>query len=1485
MKLELEQTVHFGDVAYYITDGPFNGYVSDVYTAKLVDTDLPVVIKLVRHDTPDDEKKIEGLNNEGNTLRVLNQVEDSQWQSLPDVLTRAKRAQETAIDRYIIANFDHGEIAPGTPYLVQEMAPPEFKRLKIESIADEIRTLEVALATARGMEVAHTQNFTLDDFVPPTKFDRLRAGWNDLGQLIFKLIDWNITGTPAEYREKASLDMFYFAQYLYYMLTGGYVTVDRQKRPPADLSTGGANWSKITEGSRQILQKALQRNERVRYQRPSQIANDLAWWLETLKTSQSENAVTRLEDRGWQAKQTSEYSRLLAVSNLALRLNLPEDKRRSFERWEEQGRKELEKRELAALVDGRSSLLTVAYEKAIKQFAEVLLSEDEQSEVARQARLYQMQSQIGRDLQTYYKGDDIRQKEEWRSLEIAITQLRESKWQGAITSLRASEKARPELKDIDRFEAFQDLLAITNQFIVYDEHISRKKPLTYSPLPTDPDWVKAEGEKIELLHTMVAQLKQSAELAPKEPFFREQYETEFANLQDRERRYHVHKRIHQHDQQARQKLVDGLSAHQAGKWAEAGKLFKEVMEQVKTAAEELHKLERGEGKADDPHDGVVARQLQELQSEAESYYAHAQRIATAVVKRAQANEAVRQGEYAQAVTMATEAEDSDPGNGRMQEILQIAEAGGRILRKADTEIAPIRTQLKRPQLTLLELQESLKNLDDIARWQGQSFPNLDVIDTFMFPQTLREEINSLRETLQERLKQNSADATTAYRQAKDAIEAGNYGHALEHAELTKSLNPQQKELEALLAEIRVGIQVTQQIESLLLQVERLIFRPGIDTLPELQAGRKKVSQALNWQNTPFTSLPQDLFGTQLSSVGRNFRLNNPLREHLTEQSRRLSKEIDKSSEYQRVATVLEKIVDNRQIVLLLTQLTNKLKSIDGNSGEATEEDFNRYLSDIHREMLQATRGQLTALQDVRKQLQQEILSWGQLEAIVSTLDKLGDAAQLSDWQTVANKWESLCKQEKDVADVYGRTTLRNQLQRGILLFDSDTKTIENPAVVEALAHVVTTMEAMTASVVIAGRVQAALENPTAYTLKPEVISLHNDLTSLQNSWPMMAQQAALWQAQFDEQILSKYLRPFVVEVARHQADAKANPADRDEYLILMLQAAQSGWEELPPDLQERWSNKNGPLFKEALQYMTTRQAVQAALAILLKQHGGTDEFQTAARQMTNNPALMLDSLPELYKADLQAMLEEIKVAAEQEEIYAKSPEPSTYAQYIKECQALTKREITALTNLDLYSDQSLFASYRARLTRKVGEIEQTLKDDLEAEVGKLKQQLTSGEPHSPHTYLSFYWQMRWLERDDEETLNQLLQQGEGLARWLAEEARRHFGSASKEAWQKQWPQKLLNHVALLQRGLFHPTDEDSKPWAGLDLPEGTPRPTEKEIYSKQKLKALQKAIDLFPQQMGLVAVAKPVTAPPRPMSQETLPAPVVAGNAWGDTPQ
>lgn len=1478
MKLELEQTVHLGDIAYYITDGPFNGYVSDVYFARMIDTDLPVVIKLVRHDTPDDEKKIEGLINEGNTLRVLNQVEDSQWQSLPGVGARAKRAQETAIDRYIIANFDHGEMAPDKPYLVQEMAPPEFKRIKIESITDEIRTLEVALATARGMGVAHTQNFTLDDFVPPTKFDRLRADWDEQGRLAFKLIDWNITGAPSEYREKAPLDMFYFAQYLYYMLTGGYLTLDRQKLPPADLSTGGTNWSQITEGSRQILQKALQRNERVRYQRPSQIADDLIWWLETLKASRGENAITRLEDRGWQARQKSEYSRLLSVSNLALRLNLPEDKRRSFERWEEQGRKELEKRELAALVDGRSSLLTGAYEKADKQFAEVLLREDEQSDIARHARLYQMQAKIGFALQNLYNGADIRQKDEWRLLEIAITQLRESKWTSAIVALRAAEKDRSELKDASRFEAFHDLLAPTSEYIAYDENISRKKPYTHPPLPTDPDWVKVEGERIELLHTMVAQLKRSAELAPKEPFFREQYETESANLQDRERRYHVHKTIHQHDQQARQKLGDGLFAQKAGKWTEAGKLFKEVVEQVKTAVEELHKLESGEGKAEDPHDGLIARQLQELQSEAESYYAHAQRIATAVTKRTQANEAVRQGEYAQSAMLATEAEDLDPGNGRMQEILKIAEVGGRILRKADTEIAPIRIQVQSPQIALPELQESLNKLDSIIRTQGHPFPNLAASDTITFPQTLREEINSLRETLQERFKQTTADATGAYRQAKDAVEAGNYTEALERAELTKSLNPQQKELEALFGEIRVGIQVTQKIELLLREVARLAFRPGIDTLPELQEGRKEVGQARSWKDTPFTSLPQNLFGAQRPPVGSSFRLNKLFLEQLTEQSARLSKEIEKSTEYQRATTELEKVVDNRQIVLLLTQLTNKLKSIDGNPGETPEKDSRRYLSDAHRELLQVTSGQLTALQDIRQQLQQGNLSWEQLEAIVFALEKLGDAAPLSDWQTVANKWESLCKQES-VADVYGRATLRNHLQRGILIFDSGTKTIQNRSVVEAL---VITLEAMTDSVVTADRVQVALENQTAHWLKPEVISLYNDLTSLQESWPLMAQQADQWQAQFDEQIFFEYLRPLAEKIIRYQTDAEDDPVNRDKYLKPMFQAAQSGWEGLPVDLQQRWLNKNGPLFKEVLQHMTKRQTVQADLDMLLEQHGRTDEFQTAARQLTN--LKLGDSLPALYRTDLQAMLEDIQLAAQQEAAYAESPESSTYAQYIKECQALAQREITALSSLDRYINQSPFAAYHARLERKTHETEQTLQNSLEVEVNKLRQQLkTSGEPALPDGYLSFYWQMRWLKRDNEGTLNQLFQQGEEVARWLAEEARRHFGSASKETWQKQWPQKLLNHVALLQRGLFFPTDEDSKPWAGLDLPEGTPRPTEKEIYSKQKLDALQKAVGLFRQQMGLEPLTNPTITSPSPMSQEI--SPDAPGNAWGGIPR
>lgn len=532
MKLQNGETLLLNGVHYQIQERLGRGAVSDVYPALLDGvTEARVVVKMVRDDAGDDPLKMEALQCEADTLSLLNRAEDPQWIGLADARARFRQVQKTIVQRKVIALLDAGELAPGQPFVVQEIAPAAFERFTIETPADEARLFRIAQATLDVVALAHHNDLSLKDFEPATKGDRIRLQWLDDAQQTFalKVIDWNITGGP----ELMAQDLFYFGGHLYYWLTGRHVYVDSEGRTPANLGTGNPAWGTLTAGTRQLVAKLLHRDPQRRYASVDVLAADVAWWNEILAQIGASSVFRRLDDRLWQARPAGRYDRVRAIADLALRLNPPADARQSFEQSLKQAQDELDKENWQPIAHAQVTLGTRAYEKAALEFAQQLKILPQESEAARLARIYQSLAGTGALLKQHYQGADERRSPEWETLETrAIPALVQRRWQEAQSALNEVKRLRPETRDWTALNDLTDWAASGARYVgevtaAFAEAENRADPLSDAWLETEQTKIAAHEAAVEILKTVQNK-------APFEPEFKERLNIESDQLKIRQ---------------------------------------------------------------------------------------------------------------------------------------------------------------------------------------------------------------------------------------------------------------------------------------------------------------------------------------------------------------------------------------------------------------------------------------------------------------------------------------------------------------------------------------------------------------------------------------------------------------------------------------------------------------------------------------------------------------------------------------------------------------------------------------------------------------------------------------------------------------------------------------------------------------------------------------------------------------------------------------
>lgn len=517
--------IRLGGITYSDLAPLGTGAVAEAYAATAFDQ--RVVVKLLGEKWSSDGEEAQGLAHEAEVLRTLNAAEDSTYADLSSVADRIARARETEMQRVIVALFDAGFDDIGRPYVVQELAPPSVEIRPVTMPEDEWRILLVLRRVAQGLVVAHRHGFALTDF-EPAKYDRIRVRWREgTAEPQVCLIDWNITGGPDQFER----DIFYFGGHTYHLLLGRYLEMESDGRPPHTLGLGAPAWNALSEGSRILLNKLLHRDPLRRYRQARDLEQDLTWLLRTIEWSLAPSQIDRLRTRAYDARGQERYDRLLALTELALRLPLSGTDRALFETLRNQAREELEKELWQPIAMAHVSLLAKQYNQAAVNFERALVSLDARSEPARRARYLRQQALVGQALRDQGAPDPT-QLAEWEHINRGVQQLIDHTWEDAVSSFGRAATIRPALTTLP---GFANLRAIAGGGAMLDE-AARLQTQAQSPgNPADPEWLKKEQDQINKLKEVRNLLDTAVKGAPSEPFLDDALRSCRRELEEREK--------------------------------------------------------------------------------------------------------------------------------------------------------------------------------------------------------------------------------------------------------------------------------------------------------------------------------------------------------------------------------------------------------------------------------------------------------------------------------------------------------------------------------------------------------------------------------------------------------------------------------------------------------------------------------------------------------------------------------------------------------------------------------------------------------------------------------------------------------------------------------------------------------------------------------------------------------------------------------------
>jgi hypothetical protein len=672
------------------------GAVANTYLAQLLPApDIQVALKIVRPDVLGDPENVDALRKESRTLDELNAAEDTRWRHISEVVDRARYAERTKDQRYIVALLGQGEVEPGQPFVVQEVAPPAFKRFEIQSPADELKLLRVMKAVVDVMTLTHHTGMALKDFEPETKGDRIRVQWDESQRgFLFKMIDWNVTGNT---KQEQAQDLLYFGGHLYYFLLGRHLRFDNPERsdqspqPPVNISMGVPNWEEITEGSRQLLQKLLHRDPQRRYQSAEALSQDMTWWIDTLEQIGASDALRRLDKRLWQARPAGQYDRVLAIADLGLRLNPPTDARESFLESLQKAREEMEKADWEPIARARVTLGTGAYEGAAREFAQQVRVLDPESKTARIARIYLQLSRAGFLLKKKMNKRDIRSTPEWELIERAAGALVDEQWRDAQEAVSDLTRRLPTASSWAPVKTLRDLA----QAGVLAEEAVRlaQEARPRRPDADRPEWFQIEREQIQKQGKAVEALKQARDLASDEPAIKNALLNETQLLEQRKHFLQRYRDADKFIDTAEKTLEEAKETYNSEDYAGAATLFEQARQAYQDALQEFQWILSQDAKQ--PRASIYRDRIQQREYDAEQRWREAteraetqNRFEDAVTD---AQEALRLGQYDGALHHARVAAEIAPDRVDIQAMVAESRTGERLLVQARREIQSAET--------------------------------------------------------------------------------------------------------------------------------------------------------------------------------------------------------------------------------------------------------------------------------------------------------------------------------------------------------------------------------------------------------------------------------------------------------------------------------------------------------------------------------------------------------------------------------------------------------------------------------------------------------------------------------------------------------------------------------------------------------------------------------------------------------------------------
>lgn len=583
MSFESNQPVTLNRESYRIERLLGSGAMALVYLAHpAVVPDADVIIKI-----PINKGYEEGVRREVEILKTLTEAEDPFWIQFNTLQTRLSRIGDATQrqKRLIAALLDCGETDDGQPFLVQEFAPPQFERFKLNTITDEYRLVAVGAAVAKAMALAHQHNFALKDFAPSTKSDRIRVKWlSTPDQFELKMIDWNVTGDAADF----SQDLFMFGQHFHFFLLGRQVIFDSAGLPPRNLDSGGGHWSRLTEGSRLILQQLLHRDMAKRYRNAQDIADDLHWWAETLQQVKDSRSIETVESRYQQNRAKRRYDRNLALARLALSFNPPADKVLVYQKWVDEARNELEKAIRLPIAHLRSDLLIGSYRTAAEGFAQQLQALPKEGEAARLVRIYMYQSQLGIQLKEMLSSTDIRPTEAWQEVTQSVSALIEKDWGQANRHLSALISILPSIGESDTLKTMRQW--VQGGMLVQQANRDIERTEFLPGAVKKPGWLEEEADLITQAEKATRNLQKSCELAPFEYDFVDRFQAAEAALEDRKNLLAQYREIDRFVQLGQAKLMQGEQTQQNGDFASAKKELEEANQAFSNAADSIKQI-------------------------------------------------------------------------------------------------------------------------------------------------------------------------------------------------------------------------------------------------------------------------------------------------------------------------------------------------------------------------------------------------------------------------------------------------------------------------------------------------------------------------------------------------------------------------------------------------------------------------------------------------------------------------------------------------------------------------------------------------------------------------------------------------------------------------------------------------------------------------------------------------------------------------------